>query len=179
VTNEQPDTKPPAPRAPSRPPVPSWLKDASKPGIADLHDIAAHLREAPDQPARVFFAALLGACFVSILALLAVPHLDTPLQVALYMLVIAIPFLLIAILSRSAEYTSGMSEDNELFTTGFQRYGRPVGNLVGTPAAVVGITAVVGHLSAGAAIVGWLALLVRVPSDWRVNEARRSKAATG
>jgi hypothetical protein len=63
-------------------------------------------------------------------------------------------------MSPSVEFSSGMGEFAETFTSGLQRYGPGVGNLVGTPAALFGLTAIVWHLSAGAAILGWLAFVV-------------------
>jgi hypothetical protein len=137
---------------------------------------------------RLWLAGFVGACLLFLAAILAVPRLDTSLRVALYAFVIALPLLGFGFLFASADFgpaetrpasvdsgTAGALIDAE----GLRFAAWVLGEGVGCLAVLVGVIALIWHLSVGAAVLGVVLFLftpvafVLTAWAWADRRARR------
>ena len=117
-----------------------------------MRDVLSHARPVAGLSRQVTNAALLGLCFVLLATCVPVSPLDTPLRVAVYAFVVAIPLLSLVLVSIAFEYKPGMSRPGERFAESQSKGFQLVCELPGAIAVLVGVTAVVWHLA------GWVAV---------------------
>src|SRR5258708_28425225 len=103
---------------------------------------------------RVTGALILGVCVVFLAALLGVPHLDTPLQIAVIAFVMGIPILTLDAMIMSFKFGRGPTHDADLLTEGLQVAAWIIGDGVGFIAVLVGGGAIVWHLYTPAFWIG-------------------------
>jgi len=137
---------------------------------------------------KVIGALILGVCVVFLAALLGVQHLDTALQVAVLAFVMAIPILALDFMFSAFKFAAGLRKFLELYTAGLQMAAWTIGDGLGSVAVLVGIGAVVWHLSEGAFWIGLatpavaflaiilVALAYAFMHAWREEKERQAKA---
>lgn len=134
---------------------------------AQAFSTAAKTEPQVGRPRQLVAAGSLGVCLVFIVGMLALPRLDTPLLVALYAFVVAMPLLVVEYIA--ASYRVG-AEPRDVHMRLFLKLGA-AGAVLSAPgmvATAVGIVAVVWHLNeivggvllitSGVVMVAWIAL---------------------
>jgi hypothetical protein len=111
-------------------------------------------------PRQIVIGALLGVCVVILASMLGVQRLDAALQLALKAFVVAIVLLTLDFIFLSVKFAAGPSKQAESLITGFQLAAWSVGEGLGGAALLVGVIAIVWHLSVSAAVLG----LIMIPA---------------
>ena len=152
MSEEQPTT-------PSRLVRPKFT-DAFRVAIAEQREGVSHARPVMGTARQVYTGALLGTCVVCLVSLVAVPQLDTALQVALLAFIASIALLIMAFALYSFGFPSRLSERDALTAKSIDFGVSYVCEFGGTLTAIIGITAYVGHLNGWRAVlVGWGTLI--------------------
>lgn len=178
----------PADSSNPRTPTLTHLIEAASTYVRDTaRDVLDHTQPARARDPRQRFALGLlgGICVVFLAALLSTPtYRDTPLQVAVFMFVVAIALLSPVVWVTAFEVTPHLNAHGEApLADGLASYVRVAG-IGGSLAVVLGISAVVWHLNPWAVLVGWLsAVLAGIIASAVVavgyEKKRQQRAAAG
>jgi hypothetical protein len=124
--------------------------------------VAVDHAEPVSRTARLQFIGtlILGVCIVFLASLLGVQHLDTALQVAVSAFVVGIVTLGLDFVFISMRFRPGLSTLLEWYTEGLQVAALTVGDGIGGIAVLVGVLAVVWHLSILAFWIGLITFVV-------------------
>lgn len=155
---------------------------------AQAFSTAAKTEPQVGRPRQLVAAGSLGVCLVFIVGMLALPRLDTPLLVALYAFVVAMPLLVVEYIA--ASYKVG-AEPRDVYMRLFLKLSA-AGAVLSAPgmvATAVGIVAVVWHLNeivggvllitSGVVMVAWIALagVGWFIDTWRTVRTEQTKEA--
>jgi hypothetical protein len=111
------------------------------------------------RPRQIVLGGLLITCLVYLAALLAIPRLDRALSVALIAFVVAIPFLVFALVCASKAFGP---RPGKLPTNAWRVTAWVVDEGVGSVAVLVGFVAVIEHISGAAVVAFAIACVVAV-----------------
>jgi cation transport ATPase len=157
------DQQPTTPNRRARP----KLEDAFRTTTPIVQDIVSHARPVSGTPRQLAIAALLGVCLVFLAAFVAVPRLDTTLQLALWAFVAGIVLLSMATVLAAFRFAP-VSRLGKLWARSLNAGSQIVCEVGGSVAVFIGVLFVVWHLNGWAVLFGGailiVALIVAVPA---------------
>lgn len=134
------------------PPAPKSKQNPSTIGLAVR--LAEQTKDRPATPRRTAASATLsGICLVFVVAMIAVPRLDTPLRVALLTFVVAIPFMFQEIMLAGVKIPFRVHAPRIIFLPKTLSVASWLLSSIGYLAAAVGFVGIVWHLWELAALV--------------------------
>jgi len=145
---------------PELPPAPKSKRKPSTFGLAARITQQTHSEDRDTPRQRAASTALTGICIVFVVAMIAVPHMDTPLHIALIAFVIAIPFLSLELITAGVKVPFRVHGTRFIFFPKALSVASWLMSSIGYLALVLGFVAIVWHLWPLAALV----LIVAYPA---------------